>query len=134
MRILLHGRTLADTSAAVCMLETSHPPTYYLPPADVDMRCLNEVPGFSVCEWKGTASYYDIVCNGEVYARAAWTYHYPESRYPELKDHIAFYAHVMDACYVGEERVVPQPGHFYGGWITNDIVGPFKGEPGTLGW
>jgi len=134
VRILLRGEVLADTTAALCVLETSHPPTYYLPPADVDMRYLKEVPGTSVCEWKGMASYYDIDCNGEIYPRVAWTYHHPAPSYLELEDHIAFYAHVMDACYVGDDRVLPQPGNFYGGWITPDVVGPFKGEPGTMGW
>ena len=134
VRILLQGELLAETTAAFCVRETSHPPTYYLPPADIDMRYLNQVPGASVCEWKGMASYYDIVCNGEIYPRVAWTYHHPEASFLELRDHIAFYAHVMDACYVGDDRVLPQPGNFYGGWITPDVVGPFKGEPGTMGW
>lgn len=134
VHIVLQGETLADTSAALCVLETSHPPTYYLPPADIDMQFLQAVSATSFCEWKGMASYYDIVCNGTIHPRVAWAYHHPESSFLELRGHIAFYAHVMDACYVGEERVVPQPGNFYGGWITPDIVGPFKGEPGTSGW
>lgn len=134
VRIIFQGEVLAETSAALCVLETSHPPTYYLPPDDVDMRFLSEVSTTSFCEWKGLASYYDLVGNGKTFARAAWTYHRPASSYLELRDHIAFYAHVMDACYVGDERALPQPGNFYGGWITSDVVGPFKGEPGTLGW
>lgn len=134
VRILLQGETLADTTAALCVLETSHPPTYYLPPGDIAMEYLREVPGNSVCEWKGAASYYDIVCQGVTFPRAAWTYHAPEAEYIALKNHVAFYAHVMDACYVGEEKALPQPGNFYGGWITADVVGPFKGEPGTIGW
>ena len=134
VKILLGGETIADTTRALRVLETSHPPTYYLPPADVDMQYLHAVSGTSFCEWKGSASYYDIVCKGKTIPRAAWTYHRPQSGYLELKDHIAFYAHVMDACYVGDEKVIPQPGNFYGGWITSDVVGPFKGEPGTMGW
>ena len=134
VRILLQGETLADTTGALCVLETSHPPTYYLPPADIDMRYLRENAATSFCEWKGMASYYDVVCRGATHPRAAWTYRRPESRYLELQDHIAFYAWVMDACYVGDERVIPQPGRFYGGWITADVVGPFKGEPGSAGW
>jgi uncharacterized protein (DUF427 family) len=114
----LRGEILADTSAALCVLETSHPPTYYLPPADIDMQFLQAVSATSFCEWKGMASYYDIVGNGEVHPRAAWTYHHPEPGYLELRDHMAFYAHVMEACYVGEQQVVPQPGNFYGGWST----------------
>ena len=132
--IRLGGQLIVETRDVVRVLETSHPPTYYLPPADIDMQFLQEVSATSFCEWKGMASYYDLVCNGEIHPRAAWTYHHPDSCYLELEDHIAFYAHVMDACYVGEEQVVPQPGNFYGGWITADVVGPFKGEPGTQGW
>ena len=134
MRILLRGEVLADTANAVCALETSHPPTYYLPPSDIEMEYLHEVSGGSFCEWKGMASYYDIVSNGKTYARVAWTYHQPRDPYSDLTDHVAFYAAAMDACYVGDEKVTPQPGIFYGGWITADIVGPFKGEPGTSGW
>ena len=134
IRIVLQGEILADTAGALCVLETSHPPTYYLPPADIDLRYLQEITATSFCEWKGAASYYDIVCKGATHPRAAWTYHHPQPGYLELRDHIAFYAHVMDACYVGNEKVVPQPGKFYGGWITSDVVGPFKGEAGTMGW
>ena len=134
VRIVLQGEILADTSNALCVLETSHPPTYYLPPTDIEMHYLHEVAGTSFCEWKGAASYYDIDCKEVSLERVAWTYHRPSSQYPELKDHIAFYAHVMDACYVGDEKVMPQPGNFYGGWITADVVGPFKGEPGTGHW
>ncbi len=134
VRILLQGETLADTTGALCVLETSHPPTYYLPPADIDLRCLREISATSFCEWKGMASYYDIDCRGSTFSHVAWTYHRPAAAFAELKNHVAFYAHVMDACYVGEEKVVPQPGNFYGGWITSDVVGPFKGEPGTMGW
>ena len=134
VRILLRGEVLADTTAALCVLETSHPPTYYLPPADIDLRYLHAVSASSFCEWKGMASYYDIVCKGATCPRAAWTYHHPESGYLALKDHVAFYAHVMDACFVGEDKVSPQPGNFYGGWVTSDVVGPFKGKPGTMRW
>ena len=98
------------------------------------MQFLQEVSATSFCEWKGMASYYDLVCNRAIHARAAWTYHHPDSSYLELRHHVAFYARVMDACYLGEEQVGPQPGNFYGGWITSDVVGPFKGEPGTKGW
>ena len=134
VRIILDGEVLADTTAALCVLETSHPPTYYLPPADIDMQRLQEAKGNSFCEWKGVACYYDIVSNGKVYEHVAWTYHDPTSSFASLKDHIAFYAHIMDACYVGDEKATPQPGNFYGGWVTSDVVGPFKGEPGTMGW
>ncbi len=134
VRILLQGDVLADTTGALCVLETSHPPSYYLPPADIDLRFLREISATSFCEWKGMASYFDIVGKGITHPRAAWTYRRPTAAFAELRDHIAFYAHVMDACYVGDEQVTPQPGNFYGGWITSDVVGPFKGEPGTMGW
>ncbi len=134
VRILLQGETIADNTGALCVLETSHPPTYYLPPADIDLRCLREVEATSFCEWKGMASYFDVVCHGAFHARTAWTYRRPTAAFAPLQDHVAFYAHVMDACFVGDDRVLPQPGNFYGGWITPDVVGPFKGEPGTMGW
>ena len=134
VQIVLRGETLADTTRALCVLETSHPPTYYLPPADIDMQYLHAVSGGTFCEWKGLAAYYNIICKGKTCPRAAWTYPDPESGYLDLRDHVAFYAHVMGACYVGEEMVVPQPGNFYGGWVTSDVTGPFKGEPGTMGW
>ena len=131
---MMQRETLADTTGALCVLETSHPPTYYLPPVDIDMHYLHEISGTSVCESKARASYCDIVCKGKTCPRAAWTYHQPASTYTALENHVAFYAHLMDVCFVGEEKVLPQPGNFYGGWITPDVVGPFKGEPGTLGW
>ena len=134
VRIILDGELLVDTEAALCVLETSHPPTYYLPPADIDMRRLQEASGSSFCEWKGLASYYDVVSNNGLLMRVAWTYPEPTASFIALKDHVAFYAHVMDACYVGDEKATPQPGNFYGGWVTSAVVGPFKGEPGTMGW
>ena len=134
VRILLDGKLLADTEAALCVLETSHPPTYYLPPVDIDMQRLRKAGDSSFCEWKGLASYYNVVSNKQTLERVAWTYHEPTASFVALRDHIAFYAHAMDACYVGDEMVTPQPGNFYGGWVTSDVVGPFKGEPGSMGW
>ena len=134
VRIVLDGETIADTNAALCVLETSHPPTYYLPPADITMDLLQATTGSSFCEWKGIATYYDIQHAAGVYPNAAWTYLEPTPRYAELVRHIAFYPQYMDACYVGDEKVRPQPGKFYGGWITSDLAGPFKGEPGSAGW
>ena len=134
VRIILQGEVLADTTEALCVLETSHPPAYYLPPTDIAMQYLQEISPTSYCEWKGMASYYDIACKGVKHPRTAWTYHHPEPGYLELTDHIAFYAHIMDACFVGDEKVIPQPGNFYGGWVTSNVVGPFKGDPGTMGW
>ena len=126
---------LADTRAALRVLETSHPPVYYLPPQDVRMECLVRSPGgTSFCEWKGSAAYYDVDVGGRLVSRAAWYYPHPTPTFSALRDHLAFYPDPMDACYVDGERVAPQPGNFYGGWITSDLEGPFKGGAGTSGW
>jgi uncharacterized protein (DUF427 family) len=125
---------VCDTRRALRLLETSHPPTWYLPRTDFLSGCLRPSAGRSFCEWKGQASYLDIVV-GEYVAKAkAWTYPSPERGFAVLADHIAVYAAAMDGCFVDGERVEPQPGGFYGGWITSDVVGPFKGGPGSAGW
>ena len=134
VRVILDGATLADSGRAIRVLETSHPPTFYLPPGDVDMLRLHEVPGSSLCEWKGLASYYDVPGARAMRPRVAWTYHEPTPAFRQIADYIAFYPQAMDACYVGEERVQAQEGDFYGGWITSSIRGPFKGGIGTMGW
>ena len=134
VRVELGGLVVADSMMALRVLETSHPPTIYIPPGDVAAGCLRPAGGSSLCEWKGIASYFDVVAGGRRAARAAWTYHGPASPYAALRDHIAFYPSRMDACLLDDELVRSQPGDFYGGWITSDLRGPFKGEPGTLGW
>ncbi len=134
IEIIFNGQTIADTRAAYRVLETSHPPVYYIPPGDIVMAYLVPVSGGSWCEWKGQASYYTVEVDGRRAERVAWAYPKPTAAFKPLKDYIAFYAAPMDACYVDGERVKPQPGNFYGGWVTDDIVGPFKGEPGTMGW
>ncbi|MDP9385362.1 MAG: DUF427 domain-containing protein [Actinomycetota bacterium] len=134
VRVEVGGETLADTTAALRVLETSHPPTIYLPPGDVRMDLLAPVGRSSFCEWKGNATYFDVVAGDRVERAAAWTYRAPVARYAALKDFISLYPGRMDACYIGEEQVQAQPGDFYGGWITSDVTGPFKGAPGTLGW
>ena len=134
VRIILGGEVLADTMNAICVLETSHPPVYYLPPADINMSLLEPGNHHSYCEWKGIADYYNIKTSELLLENAAWSYGNPMQGYTALKDHVAFYARLMDACYVGDEEVRPQPGGFYGGWITSGLVGPFKGEPGTGHW
>jgi uncharacterized protein (DUF427 family) len=116
------------------VLETSHPPTYYLPPEDIRLEYLSPAAGSSLCEWKGAARYYTLEVGGRRVERVAWSYPQLTPAFAAIKDYVAFYAAPMDACLVDGERVVPQPGDFYGGWITSDIVGPFKGEPGTRGW
>ncbi len=134
VRVVFGGEVIADTSRALRILETSHPPVYYLPSEDIRMDHLEPVAGGSFCEWKGQAVYYDVVVGGHRAGQAAWAYPDPVGRYAALKDHVAFYADKMAACLVGDEQVRPQPGGFYGGWITDDLAGPFKGAPGSWGW
>ncbi len=134
IRIVFAGAVLADTGSAWRVLETSHPPTYYLPPGDIAAGALVPAGGGSVCEWKGPAAYFDVVLNGRRAPRVAWTYPKPLPPFAALADHVAFYADPMDGCFVGDERATPQPGGFYGGWITERIVGPVKGGPGSWGW
>lgn len=134
IQIFFNGQLLADTRRAYRVLETSHPPVYYLPLDDIHTDYLAVAEGVSWCEWKGQAVYYDVVVGAKIAANTAWSYPRPTPAFAPIKDHVAFYARAMDACLVDGEKVRPQPGHFYGGWITSDIVGPFKGEPGTSGW
>ena len=133
VRVELNGRVVADSPHALRVLETASPPTIYLPPADVARELLRETPGHTVCEWKGRARYADVVVDGHRAARAAWWYPDPVPAYARLRDHVAFYPGRV-ACWLGDERVRPQEGDFYGGWITDDIEGPFKGARGTLAW
>lgn len=134
IRVVLNDTVLADTTDAWRVLETSHPPVYYLPPADVAMTYLEQEARTSMCEFKGRAVYYTATVGDRSVPQAAWAYPHPTDRYADLADHLAFYPSKMDACYVGHEQARAQEGDFYGGWITDDIVGPFKGGPGTMGW
>jgi uncharacterized protein (DUF427 family) len=134
IRIIFNSIILADTRRAYRILETSHPPVYYLPPADIQMQYLSQTGRSSFCEWKGQAAYYTVAVGDKSRAEAAWFYPHPSTDFAAIANYIAFYATLMDACYVDEELVQPQPGGFYGGWITSDIVGPFKGGPGSGGW
>ncbi len=134
LRVVFNGVTIADTNRGYRVLETSHPPVYYFPPDHIRMDHLSVAGGASFCEWKGQARYFTIVVNGKQAERAAWSYPEPTPAFTDIRDHIAFYCPMMDACFVGEEQARPQPGSFYGGWITDDVVGPFKGEAGTAGW
>ena len=128
------GRIVADTRSAVRTLETSHPPSYYIPRADIAAGMLRRAAGSSLCEWKGAAAYWDVVVDDAVLARVGWSYATPTPPFALLRDHVAFYAAPFDRCTVDGEVVVPQPGAFYGGWITSRVVGPFKGIPGSMGW
>ena len=134
IQVVFNGVTIADTQNAKRVLETSHPPTYYIPQDDIRMEYLMEEAGGSFCEWKGRARYYTVAVGSRKAEKVAWSYPNPTPRYAAIQDHIAFYAGPMDACTVDGERVEPQPGGFYGGWITANIVGPFKGGAGTMGW
>ncbi|MCX6397908.1 MAG: DUF427 domain-containing protein [Propionibacteriales bacterium] len=130
----LAGAVIAETTAAWCVLETSHPPTYYLPADSFVAGSLRSTSGTSFCEWKGHAAYLDLVAGDQVASAAAWTYPRPTPAFAVLADHVALYPAAVDRCLVDGEPVTPQPGGFYGGWITSRVVGPFKGAPGTLGW
>ncbi len=134
VEIVLGGVVVARSRRALRVLETSHPPTYYLPREDFAAGALRPAEGASWCEWKGRAAYLDVVGGGAVAARAGWTYPDPQPPYEALAGHVAVYPGRMDRCTVEGETVLPQPGDFYGGWITSRVVGPFKGDPGTGGW
>ena len=134
IEIIFNGEKIVDTRRAKRGLETSHPPTYYIPVADIKMEYLTKSDRQTYCEWRGWACYYHLTVGDRNALNVAWYYTEIFPDYEELKGHVAFYPRPMDACYVDGEKVTPQPGDFYAGWITSDIVGPFKGEPGTRGW
>ena len=134
VRVEFEGLTIADTTRAVRVCETSSPPCYYIPPADILMAHVEASQRTSFCEWKGVASYWSVRV-GERYAKdAAWSYPDPDEGFEAIRDYIAFYPRRMDACWVGPDRVTPQPGFYYGGWVTPNLIGPFKGVPGSDGW
>jgi len=134
IRIIFNGQTIADTQEAMRVLETSHPPTYYLPQKDIEMQFLSQTSRSTGCEFKGRAVYWTVQVDNKEAVNAAWSYPDPTKAFLPMKDYLAFYASKMDACYIGDEQVQKQEGDFYGGWITSDIVGPFKGGAGTWGW
>jgi uncharacterized protein (DUF427 family) len=127
------GRVVARTRSALRWLETAHPPCVYLPPQDVDGSLLAPASGSSFCEWKGPARYWSLADGEDRLEHVAWSYPQPFDEARAIQDHLAFYAHGLE-CTVDGQRVTPQPGSFYGGWITAELVGPFKGGPGTQGW
>jgi uncharacterized protein (DUF427 family) len=134
VRIEAGGLVVADTRRALRVLETSHPPVYYVAPEDVRRDLLRPSSRRTLCEFKGVASYWDLALGVRDVREAAWSYEEPAAGYESLRGHFAFYPGKMDACYVDDELVSAQPGDFYGGWITRAIEGPFKGGPGTRGW
>lgn len=134
VRIVFNGEVLADTHRAFRVLETSHPPVYYLPPEDIRMEFLTMTPRSSFCEYKGQATYWTVRVGECEAASVAWSYESPTKPFAAIRGYLAFYPSRMDACYVDGEQVQAQSGDFYGGWITSEIVGPFKGGVGTWGW
>jgi uncharacterized protein (DUF427 family) len=134
VRVVVGGLTIADSARAYRVLETSHPPTYYLPPDDVRMDLLSPGRARSVCEWKGPATYHSLTIGTRRIEDVAWSYEHPYPGFEAIASHLAFYPSRVDEAWVGGERVEAQEGGFYGGWITSRIRGPFKGSPGTLGW
>ncbi len=132
--VVLGGVEVCRTTSAWRVLETSHPPSWYLPREDWLPGSLEAAAGTSFCEWKGVASYLTVVGGGVRAARTAWTYPDPTAAFSGLRDAVAVYPAAVDLCTVDGEQVRAQAGGFYGGWITDDVVGPFKGEPGSSGW
>lgn len=135
IKVVFNQVTIASSCNTYRVLETSHPPSYYIPPEDIKMEYLQAVAlGRSFCEWKGLAGYYNLQVQEKKVSNAAWYYPQPTTEFAPIKDYVAFYPSKMDACYVDDQLVKAQAGDFYGGWITDDIVGPFKGEAGSWGW
>lgn len=133
--VRLGDSVIVDTTDVVRVLETSHPPVYYLPIPAFAPGSLVPTTGGSYCEFKGGARYFDVVGGGgSVASRAAWNYPQPSRGFEVLSDRVALYAGPMDEVTLDGEVVMPQPGGFYGGWITSRVAGPFKGVPGSMGW
>ncbi|HYP46581.1 MAG TPA: DUF427 domain-containing protein [Propionibacteriaceae bacterium] len=132
--VTLGGVVICETDTSLQVLETSHPPTYYLPRDAFRPGSLRQGPGHSFCEWKGVASYLDVIGGDQTAIRAGWWYPTPTAAFTDLARHVALYPGAMDACLVDGERVRAQPGGFYGGWVTSRVSGPFKGVPGSQGW
>jgi len=134
VRIEAGGIVIAESRASIRVLETSHPPVYYIPPEDIRLEFIVPELNMTFCEWKGTARYYGLNINGIRIESAAWCYPEPEAGFESIMHHLAFYPSKVDRCTVDGMTVKSQAGDFYGGWITPEIVGPFKGEPGTQFW
>ena len=134
VRVIVGGSVVAESTRAVRVLETSHPPGWYIPREDVRMDLLRPTTRQTTCEFKGQATYFHVSAGGRDRREAAWTYERPLPGYEAITGHIAFYPGRVDEAWVDDERVLPQAGDFYGGWITSDVTGPFKGGPGTRGW
>ena len=131
IEIRSENAVIAKTTASYKVMETASPPTFYVPPEDVDLSLLARMTGASICEWKGAASYWALA--PDLDRPVAWSYERPRPRFEMIRSYLAFYPGRVE-CFLGGERVTPQPGKFYGGWITSEICGPFKGDPGTGHW
>ncbi len=134
VKVVFGDVPLAYTTRAKRVLETSHPPVYYIPPEDIRMEHMTPVEGTTFCEWKGRAQYWNVETDELSEGRVAWSYPEPTPSFTDLTDYVAGYPSKMDTCWVDGEKVEAQEGDFYGGWVTSEIVGPFKGAPGTWGW
>ena len=134
IRVVVDGIDIADSTDAFRVLETAGAPVYYVPPEDVRMDLLRANTRRTFCEWKGEATYHTLVVPTREIPDIAWSYPDPNPGYEAIRDHLAFYASRVDEARVGDEQATPQPGGFYGGWVTSKIVGPIKGEPGSAGW
>ena len=134
LRVEFAGELVADTQGGMRVLETSYPPVYYIPQADIRADLLSQGSRHTFCEFKGLASYWTLRVGDMVSVDAAWSYERPSPGYEAIRGHLAFYVGRMDACFVDDERVQAQPSEFYGGWVTYEIDGPFKGRPGSESW
>jgi len=134
IRVELGGVVIAETERALRVLETHGAPVYYIRPGDVKQDLLEAEAGSTFCEWKGVARYWSVRAGERFARRAAWSYPDPVEAFAEIRDHLAFYVDRMDGCWVDGDRAEPQPGGFYGGWVTPEIRGPIKGAPGTRHW
>ena len=134
IRVEFGGQLVADTRRALRVLETSGPPVYYIPPEDVHTEFLHPSEHSTLCEWKGRAAYWHLELGDRRSRNAAWSYPDPLEGYADIRGYFAFYAQRVGAAFVGDDQARPQPGQFYGGWITDKIAGPFKGEPGSENW
>jgi uncharacterized protein (DUF427 family) len=133
VKVVYAGHVIAESRRSMRILETSHAPTYYIPPEDIKFELLQQRSRTTWCEWKGQAHYYDLKVGEDVAANVAWAYADPSSPYEDIRDYLSFYPSRVE-CYVDGERAESQAGGFYGGWVTSRVVGPFKGEPGTEYW
>ena len=131
--VRLGGKVIADSTRAMRVLETHHAPTYYIPPEDVSATLI-PASGRSLCEWKGTAQYFDVIAGSTAVEKAAWSYNQPTERFVSIAGYLAFYPGLMEECRIGDHRVLPQPGDFYGGWVTPNLEGIPKGARGTEHW